>query len=306
MLNLLSLSRTTTASAAASPLSGAVGIHLSGARSMATLQQIALRLKSVKNIRKITKTMKMVSSAKFKRAEQALREAAPMGVASASVQTKSKITFDKPPSKLLVIAMSSDRGLCGGIHSGLCKSVRSVLGALPETTDVKIVAVGDKPRAILTRTHRKNMVLSFNEIGRQPPTFDEASFIAQKVLATGFDADRIDIFHNHYRTPVSFNVRHHSLPGLNALEGREELDVYDELDTETLRSYQEFTLASTIFAALLDAQAAEQSSRMSAMENATKNASEMIDKLTLKFNRSRQAVITNELTEIISGASAVE
>jgi len=265
-----------------------------------------MRLKSVTNIQKITSTMKMVSSAKFKRAENALKEAAPVGSASQSLINKSGMEFNEEPEKLMVVAMSSDRGLCGAIHSGLCKRVRLKLSKLPATSEVKLVAVGDKPRSILTRTHATSLALSFNDIGRRPPTFDEASFIASNILNCGFEPDRIDLVYNHFRSAVSYEVQTTSLPGPASLEGREELNVYDDFDSEVLRCYQEFTLASNIFACLLDSQASEQSSRMSAMENATKNAGEMIDSLRLSFNRSRQAVITNELTEIISGAAAIE
>lgn len=273
---------------------------------MATLKQISTRLKSVTNIQKITKSMKMVSSAKFKRAETELKKMRAMGPASNVLTEKAEVTASENPQKILLVPISSDRGLCGGIHSGLSKAVRAKIDAFPEGTEFTIATVGDKTRGILRRTHSDNISMSANEVGRLPPTFSEAAFFAQEVLNCGFDADRIDLMFNKFKSAVSYSVATTSLPGVGQLEGNEKLDVYDDVDTETLRCYQEFTLASNLFYSLLEAQASEQSSRMSAMENASSNAGDMIDSLQLQFNRTRQAVITRELIEIISGAAALE
>lgn len=265
-----------------------------------------MRLKSVSNIQKITKSMKMVSSAKFKRAEEALRRARPMGAAAQALATKGGITADENASTRMIVAVSSDRGLCGGIHSGLSKAVRARVEELPDNCEFQISTVGDKPRGILSRVMRDRIHVSANEIGRLPPTFSDASFFAQELLASDFNADSIDIFYNQFNSAVSFEVRSTSVPSVASIEGKPELDVYDDVDSETLRSFQEFNLASSIFYSLVEAQAAEQSSRMSAMESASKNAGEMIDQLQLTFNRTRQAVITRELIEIISGAAALD
>jgi F-type H+-transporting ATPase subunit gamma len=275
-----------------------------GARNMATLKQISTRLKSVKNIQKITKSMKMVSSAKFKRAEERLRSMRPMGAASRALEEKAGVAVDG--KKLLIVTVSSDRGLCGGIHSGLSKAVRAKVAELPADVEYKLVCVGDKTRGILSRTMGKQLMMSANEVGRLPPTFEEATFIAQHVLSLGYAPEQIDVLYNKFKSAVSYAIETTSLPGIESLEGKTELDVFDDLDQETLRCYQEFTLATNIFYAMLQGQAAEQSARMTAMENASSNAGDMIDRLQLTFNRTRQAVITRELIEIISGASALE
>jgi F-type H+-transporting ATPase subunit gamma len=275
-----------------------------GARNMATLKQISTRLKSVKNIQKIIKSMKMVSSAKFKRAEERLRSMRPMGAASRALEEKAGVTVDG--KKLLIVTVSSDRGLCGGIHSGLSKAVRAKVAELPADVEYKLVCVGDKTRGILSRTMGKQLMMSANEVGRLPPTFEEATFIAQHVLSLGYAPEQIDVLYNKFKSAVSYAIETTSLPGIESLEGKTELDVFDDLDQETLRCYQEFTLATNIFYAMLQGQAAEQSARMTAMENASSNAGDMIDRLQLTFNRTRQAVITRELIEIISGASALE
>ncbi|EGD81894.1 ATP synthase subunit gamma [Salpingoeca rosetta] len=284
-----------------------VGLQMpNNARTMATLKQISMRLKSVSNIQKITQSMKMVSSAKFKRAEDALKRARPIGAAAQALNSKGGITADEAPAKRTIVAVSSDRGLCGGIHSGLSKSIRAAISEFPDTADYQITTVGDKPRGILMRTLRDKITLSANEVGRLPPTFGDASFFAQELLASGYDADTVDIYYNQFKSAVSYAVSTAQVPSVSSMEGKPELDVYDDVDSETLRSYQEFSLASNLFYALVEAQAAEQSSRMTAMENASKNAGEMIEKLQLTFNRTRQAVITRELIEIISGAAALD
>ena len=125
---------------------------------------------------------------------------------------------------------------------------------------------------LVQRVMRERIAISANEVGRLPPTFGDASFFAQELLASDYQPDSIDIFYNRFKSAVSFEVSSTSVPSVAAVEGKPELDVYDDVDTETLRSYQEFNLASNLFYALVEAQAAEQSSRMSAMESASKNA----------------------------------
>eukprot|EP00049_Salpingoeca_infusionum_P004659 m.82177 g.82177 ORF g.82177 m.82177 type:complete len:290 (-) comp12676_c0_seq1:270-1139(-) len=277
----------------------------SGARGMATLKQISMRLKSVTNIQKITKSMKMVSSAKFKRAETQMKSVRPVGAAAQALTEKAGITVDEPKKRLMV-PVSSDRGLCGGIHSGLCRFIRARIANFDGETDYAIATVGDKTRGILQRTHKNQVIMSANEVGRLPPTFDEAAFFAGQLLDLGFEADAIEVIYNKFKSPVAYEVTTISVPSVKAIADKEELNAYDDIDAETLRSYQEFSLASSIYFAMVEGQASEQSARMSAMENATNNAGDMIETLQLTFNRTRQAVITRELIEIISGAAALE
>lgn len=274
-------------------------------RGMATLKSISIRLKSVKNIQKITQSMKMVSAAKYSRAERDLKAARPYGVGAQQFFEKTDIKVDeKEEPKKLLIAITSDRGLCGAVHTGVARFIRNELAV--DDTKTKVICVGDKSRSILQRLYSKNILLVANEIGRLPPTFLDASRIAAEVLNSGYDFSEGKIVYNKFKSVVSYNCTTLPIYGAPVVEKSEKLVSYDSLDADVIKSYLEFSMASLIFFTMKEGACSEQSSRMTAMDNASKNAGEMIDKLTLTFNRTRQAVITRELIEIISGAAALE
>ncbi|KAG8237421.1 hypothetical protein J437_LFUL017269 [Ladona fulva] len=273
-------------------------------RGMATLKAISMRLKSVKNIQKITQSMKMVSAAKYSRAERELKMARPIGEGAQSFYEKAEVTppeTEKPQK--LIVAISSDRGLCGAIHSSVGRIIKADLAENKENT--KVVCVGDKSRAILQSLYGKNFLFCCNEIGRKPPTFQDAAKLTNEILKSGYEFTSGKIIYNRFKTVVSYNTTELPLFSLTAVNAAPKLSVYDSLDSEVVQSYLEFSIASLLFYAMKESACSEQSSRMTAMDNASKNAGEMIDKLTLTFNRTRQAVITRELIEIISGASAL-
>lgn len=276
-----------------------------GARSMATLQQIAMRLKSVSGISKITGSMKMVSAAKFARAERALKAARCIGGSSVALTEKAGLVVEDP-KKLLAVAVSSDRGLCGGIHSGIGRYIRATEAVQADDVETKYVMMGDKAKAILYKTHKDNIICSFNGLGRKPPTFIEASFAAKQIYSTGYEFEQGKIIYNHFKNAATYVCSERPIVNAAAQADHEALSVFDDCDEEALLSYTEFNTANNIFYCMLENAASEQSARMAAMENATKNADEMADKLRMLFNRSRQAKITTELIEIISGASAME
>lgn len=269
----------------------------SSARGMATLKDIEMRLKSVKNIRKITSSMKMVSAAKFTRAEKALIPARVYAAGTHSLYEKNDFTSESEDK--MTIAISSDRGLCGAVHSGIGRNLK----ARPEPMK-KAVIVGDKVKLILQKTMADSFLSTFNNVGRKPSSFSDALDIAEEVLTHEFD--QAELIYNSFKNVVSYKIMSKNIPSLATLEGTDAIFTYDEVDSEVLRCYQEFTLASMVHCALKEQEASEQSARMNSMENATRNAGEMIDKLTLLFNRTRQAVITRELIEIISGANALD
>lgn len=271
-------------------------------RGMATLKAIQIRLKSVKNIQKITQSMKMVSAAKYSRAERDLKQARPYGEGSKQFYEKVEVAAPEADSKKLYVAMTSDRGLCGAVHTGVARVIRGDLAADP---DIKVICVGDKSRAILSRLYGKNILFVANEIGRLPPTFLDAAKLANEIINCGYEYTDGKLVYNRFKSVVSYQCTDLPIYSLKCVESAAKLPVYDSLDSDVIQNYLEFSLASLLFFTMKEGACSEQSSRMTAMDNASKNAGEMIDKLTLTFNRTRQAVITRELIEIISGAAAL-
>jgi len=274
---------------------------------MPNLKIIANRLKSVKNIQKITQSMKMVSAAKFARAERDLKSARPLGNAAQVFYDQAEIACDKESPKELYVAITSDRGLAGGVHSSICKTIKAVLlEKTPEQLEnVKIICVGDKSRAFMARYFPKNTILVGSEIGRLPPQFGDAAGVANAILNCGYEFDQGQMLYNYYKSVVSYDTTAIPIFSQDVIMGAEKITAYDSLDADVMQSYKEFSLASLIYYAMKEGATSEQSSRMTAMDNSSKNAGEMIDKLTITFNRTRQAVITGELIEIISGAAAL-
>merc|ERR1711994_825024 len=283
------------------------------ARGMANLKAIAIRLKSVKNIQKITQSMKMVSAAKCARAERELKAARPYGTGAQVFYEQAQVGEEAEGApaaaggKQLYVAMTSDRGLCGGVHSSICKTIRNELleKSEGELANVGIICVGDKARAQLSRLFPKQVLAVGSEIGRLPPQFGDASKIATNILNSGFDFDQGKMYYNEFKSVVSYKTNQIAIYPPSEVEKAKNLSVYDSLDADVMQSYLEYSLASMIYYCLKEGACSEQSSRMTAMDNSSKNAGEMIDKLTLTYNRTRQAVITGELIEIISGAAAL-
>jgi len=276
-------------------------------RNMATLKDITIRLKSIKNIQKITKSMKMVAAAKYARAERQLKPARVYGTGAMALYEKADIKApEDKAAKHLIVGVTSDRGLCGAIHSGVAKLIKSEIANLTGSgKEVMVVNVGDKLRGLLHRTHGKHIMLNCKEIGRKPPTFGDASVIATELLNSGYEFDQGSVIYNRFRSVISYKTDQKPVFSTDVVANSENMGIYDDIDADVLRNYQEFSLVNVIYLALRESSTSEQSARMTAMDSASKNASEMIDKLTLTFNRTRQAVITKELIEIISGAAAL-
>ncbi|XP_075967900.1 ATP synthase F(1) complex subunit gamma, mitochondrial isoform X2 [Anarhichas minor] len=276
-------------------------------RNMATLKDITIRLKSIKNIQKITKSMKMVAAAKYARAERQLKPARVYGASALALYEKADIQApEDKTAKHLIVGVSSDRGLCGAIHSNVAKAIKAEVAVLTGAgKEVMVINVGDKLRGILQRTHKQHIILNCKEIGRKPPSFGDASIVASELLDCGYEFDQGTIIFNRFKSVISYKTEKKPVFSLETIANAESMGVYDDIDADVLRNYQEFALVNLLYMAMKESTTAEQSARMTAMDNASKNASEMIDKLTLTFNRTRQAVITKELIEIISGAAAL-
>jgi F-type H+-transporting ATPase subunit gamma len=275
-------------------------------RGYATLKDISRRLKSVKNIQKITKSMKMVSAAKYARAEKDLRLARPFGSALVFNEKVEVAPAPENVKKHLIVAITSDRGLCGAIHTSIVKAVKSLLAENKEGLETRLVCIGDKSKSMLQRVYAKNILFSVNDIGKKQITFIDASLIANQILSSGYEFDSGEIIYNRFKSAISYSTAKQQFYSTSLVNLAKNIGLYDSLDSETIRCFQEFQLASMLFYGFRENSTSEQSARMSAMDNASKNAGEMIGKLTLYYNRTRQAVITRELIEIISGASALD
>ncbi len=293
---------------------------------MPSLKDLKNRIASVKSTRKITKAMQMVAAAKLRRAQEAAEAARPyaerfngvMASLAASVGDSASAPrllagTGKDDVQLLAV-LTSERGLCGGFNTNIVKLAKARIEALKsEGKTVKILTVGKKGREQLKRDYESLFVghVDLGEVKRVG--YGNAQDIARDVLGR-FDADEFDvatIFYAKFNSVISQEpTALQVIPAAYDSEGSEdegETTLYDyEPDEEAiLADLLPRGVATQIFAALLENGASEQGARMSAMDNATRNAGDMIDKLTIQYNRSRQAVITNELIEIISGAEAL-
>ncbi|KAF2099553.1 ATP synthase F1, gamma subunit [Rhizodiscina lignyota] len=269
----------------------------------ATLKEIEGRLKSIRNIEKITKTMKIVASTKLTRAQKAMRESRSYGQTSNTVFEKAETKpLEGEGKKDLLIICSSDKGLCGGIHSGMTRRTRALLVDHPDTD---LVIVGEKCKAQLGRSSAKNVQLSFAGIGKDVPTFADAQAIADQIVLLPTDYASVSIMYNKFLNAQSYEPV--TVPAYSEEAITESPNIAEfEMDDGVLENLREYSLANSLYWALAEGHACEQSARRNAMDNASKNAGDMISRYQIVYNRTRQAVITGELVEIITGATASE
>jgi len=266
-----------------------------------------MRLKAITNIQKITKTMKMISAAKYAQAAKAIVPARAYGVGALAIYEKAEVEVPKvEDGPVLYVAISSDRGLCGALHSSIGREVKTDMESLPAGTEVGIITVGEKVKAFLQSTHGKDFLMECKEIGRTPPNFTDASGLADQILLTGYKYGKGVIVYNWFKSAMTQVIKQQPMFTQETLSQSPAMTSYDSIDEEVLQSFQEFQLANTMYYAIKENYTSEQGARMVSMDGATKNAGEIIDKMSLQFNRTRQAVITTELTEIISGVAALE
>jgi F-type H+-transporting ATPase subunit gamma len=289
---------------------------------MPNLSDLKNRIASVKSTRKITKAMQMVASAKLRRAQDAAQAGRPyaerfnavMAGLAASVGASEGgpklLTGTGSDQTHLLVVMTAERGLCGGFNSNIAKLARmAAQQLLAEGKTVKILTVGKKGRESLKREFGALLADHVDLSDVKRVGYDNASAIAQNVLHR-FDAGEFDvakIFYSEFGSIVNQIPTELQVIPAKFEAATDEGTVYDYEPSEEgiLADLLPRSVATQIFTALLENAASEQGARMSAMDNATRNAGEMIDKLTIQYNRSRQAKITNELIEIISGAEAL-
>mmetsp|Transcript_30308 Transcript_30308/g.33052 ORF Transcript_30308/g.33052 Transcript_30308/m.33052 type:complete len:299 (-) Transcript_30308:136-1032(-) len=279
-------------------------------RGMATEKQLKTRITGTKNIAKITKSMKMVSAAKLRGDQLRLMAGQPFAEWARNITGKEQNLEDFDPKDWpknnLLVVFSTDKGLCGGVNSILSRMTRQLIAKLEASgKSVKILVLGEKGRGQLRRQYGDRFVAALTERAA-PYNFDLATALTNEAL--GEDYEAIHLLYNQFKSAIAYVPSVKTITPLSdpAAQLFLQYEVEPDADADTLRNFFEYTMATQVFHSLLDNATSEQSSRMNAMENASKNAGEMIDKLTLQYNRARQARITTELIEIISGASALK
>jgi F-type H+-transporting ATPase subunit gamma len=293
---------------------------------MPSLKDLRLRINSVKSTRKITSAMKMVAASKLRRAQTAAEQGRPyaarmermLGALAAGLSGQA----GAPPLLVgtgrdqthLLIAITGDRGLCGGFNSSIARATRQLAQALiADGKTVKILTVGRKGRDALRRDFGSLIVGSFEDIGKKGVTFAETDQIADRVLSM-FEEGAFDVctvVYNRFQSAIAQIVTRQTLIPLPVPAAEEKADAsgaiyeFEPSEEAILADLLPRNLSVQLFRALLESNASEQGARMTAMDTATRNAGDMLNKLTIKYNRSRQAQITKELIEIISGAEAL-
>ncbi|PTB46917.1 uncharacterized protein TrAFT101_003646 [Trichoderma asperellum] len=285
--------------AVAAPSRAAAGPNT--AATYATLREIETRLKSIRNIEKITNTMKIVASTKLTRATRSMNDSRKYGQTSNEVFEAAETTAaEADEKKSLVIVCSSDKGLCGGIHSGMSRTIRRLFA---EGENFDLVLIGEKSKAQLQRTNAKNIQLSFAGIGKDIPTFADAQAIADQIVNLPTEYTDVKILYNKFINATSYEPTFIEAFSEEAISQSPNISAF-EVEDDALGNLREYSLANSLYWALAEGHACEQSARRNAMDNASKNAGEMIGKYQILYNRTRQAVITGELVEIITGATA--
>jgi len=283
-----------------------------------------MRITSVKSTQKITKAMKMVAAAKLRRAQEAAEAARPYSVRMAAVMASlaSRVTVGPESPRLLagtgkdqvhlLVVCSSERGLAGGFNSNIAKLARRTMDELlAQGKTVKLLFVGKKARAPFARTHKDLIVGTVDMTHIKNVGFADAKSVADEVVAR-FEAGEFDVAHLFFSTfksaltqePTRLQIIPAALPAGGAA-GADASVEYEPDEESILADPLPKNLAVQVFRALLENAASEQGSRMTAMDSATRNAGDMINKLSITYNRTRQAAITKELIEIISGAEAL-
>ena len=291
---------------------------------MASLDDLKKRITSVKSTQKITKAMKMVAAAKLKRAQESAEKGRPYSEKMNNVilNLSNGISDKETAPKLLsgtgkdtihlCVVMTSDRGLCGGFNSNIIKKAKTYFGEiLKEGKELKIITVGSKGNDQLKRQYGNKIIENISFKNSKNANYFDAEKVG-RIIIEKFEKEEFDIctiFYNQFKNVITQIPQAQKIIPLNT-ESADENKLEDSYEfepdeDEILNNLLPKNISTQIFKAMLENSASEQGARMSAMDNATRNAGEMVDKLTIQYNRSRQAAITKELIEIISGAESL-
>ena len=291
---------------------------------MASLDDLKKRITSVKSTQKITKAMKMVAAAKLKRAQENAEKGRPYSEKMNNIilNLSNGISDKESAPKLLsgtgnehihlCVVMTSDRGLCGGFNSNIIKKAKNYFDKVVSNgKELKIITVGSKGNDQLKRVYGDKIIENISFKNSKNANFFDADKVG-KLIISKFEKEEFDIctiFYNQFKNVITQIPQSQQIIPLNAkndkLNKNEDSYEFEPEEDEILGNLLPKNISTQIFKAMLENSASEQGARMSAMDNATRNAGEMVDKLTIEYNRSRQAAITKELIEIISGAESL-
>ncbi|CAG9471927.1 ATP synthase subunit gamma, mitochondrial, putative [Plasmodium vivax] len=281
------------------------------------LRSLSLRMKSIKSIQKITKAMKMVAASKFKGDQRRLENCKHFSTPLTDIFNRlNKQEMHQKNEDLAIIAISSDKGLCGSVNSSVSRVCKKLLEneqveneLVNNITPSKIYfyGIGEKIRSALNRLHADKFEAIYNEYNKIPINFLTCAYIAERIIKKNHS--NLLIVYNNFKSAISFDTKILSVFSEKQLKkmNKKELATFEfepELD-HIFKDIYEFYLTSLIYNCIIENLAAEQSARMTAMDNASSSATDMLDALSLKYNRARQSKITLELIEIISGANAL-
>ena len=293
---------------------------------MPSLDDLKKRIGSVKSTQKITKAMKMVAAAKLRKAQENAERGRPYSKKMQNIilnLTRSNNDIDNAPKLLvgtgrdethLCVVMTADRGLCGGFNSNICKLAKNYFRKiLKENKNLKIVTVGSKGLDQLKREYGKHIIKKISFKDKKNIGFLEADKVG-KIIISLFEQDEFDkcvLFYNNFKNVITQIPQAQQIIPIEKFkdsesnEEQKNLYEFEPDEDEILNDLLPKNISTQVFKAFLENAASEQGSRMAAMDNATRNAGDLVDKLTINYNRSRQASITKELIEIISGAESL-
>ena len=291
---------------------------------MASLDDLKKRIASVKSTQKITKAMKMVAAAKLRRAQDSAEKGRPYSEKMNNVilnlsngisdkENAPRLLSGTGSDKIhLCVVMTSDRGLCGGFNTNIIKKAKAYFSKISEEgKELKIITVGSKGNDQLKRAFGDKIIENISFKNSKNVNYFDADKVG-KIIIEKFEKEEFDvctIFYNQFKNVITQIPQAQQIIPLEADKKDDELDgssyEFEPDEDEILSNLLPKNISTQIFKAMLENSASEQGSRMSAMDNATRNAGEMVDKLTIEYNRSRQAAITKELIEIISGAESL-
>ena len=292
---------------------------------MPSLDDLKKRIKSVKSTQKITKAMKMVAAAKLRKAQENAEKGRPYSQRMQNIILNLTKSINDPENapKLLVgtkkdatylcVVLTADRGLCGGFNSNICKLAKSNFKKiLNEGKNLKIITVGSKGLDQIKREYGKYIIKKISFKDKKQITFNEAELIGNEIinLFKNNEFDKCILFFNNFKNVITQIPQAQQIIPVENNQSEDEpknMQTYDfePEEDEILDELLPKNISTQVFKAFLENAASEQGSRMTAMDNATRNAGELVDKLTINYNRSRQAAITKELIEIISGAESL-